>query len=84
MELSMIVEITSLTPRVTLSAPAIAAQTCPPSMATTRISGTWRTAGRSTLAPTQAAISAAIVYWPSTPMLNSPILNAMANATPER
>ena len=40
--------------------------------------------GRFTDAPTKAAMRAAIVYWPSTPMLNSPILNAMAKATPDR
>ncbi len=84
MKLSMIVVMTSLTPRVTLSTPGMAPQAIPVTMATRRIRLTWSTGGRSTDAPTKAAIRAAMVNWPSTPMLNRPILKAMAKAMPDR
>ena len=51
MKLSMIVEITSLTPRVTFKMPAIAAHAAATSTAIRTMYSTWRTAGRSALAP---------------------------------
>ena len=81
---SMIVEITSLTPRVTLSTPAIAAQSAPTSTATTTMSAMCSGAGSTTAPPTAAAISAASRYWPSTPMLNRFIRNPIATATADR
>ena len=78
----MIVEITSLTPRVTLSTPAMPAHSAPTTIATSMMNVTWSGAGSSTAAPAAAAMSAAIRYWPSTPMLNRPILNPIATATP--
>ncbi len=51
MKLSMIVEITSLTPRVTFKMPAIAAHAAATTTAIRTMYSTWRTAGRSALAP---------------------------------
>ena len=45
MKLSMIVEITSLTPRVTLSTPAIEAHAAPTTIATSMMKLTWNGAG---------------------------------------
>ncbi len=84
MKFSMIVEMTSLTPRVTLSRPAIPAQKAPTAMATTTISATWSGGGSVTAPPTAAASIAARRYWPSTPMLNRFILNPMATAIADR
>ena len=84
MTLSMIVEITSLTPRVTLSAPATPDQRAPTSIATSRMKPMCRTVGRCTLAPAAAASSAASWYWPSTPMLNSAARKPIATAIPAR
>ena len=42
---------------------------------------TWKTAGNVTAAPAAAASTAAIRYWPLTPMLNRFILNPIATAS---
>ena len=82
-ELSMIVEITSLTPRFTFNSAAMEAHAAALPMATARMRITWSTAGRVNAAPTTAANRVATLYWPSTPMLNRFILNPMATATAE-
>ncbi len=82
MKLSMMVETTSFTPRVTLSTPAIAAYAPAPTMATRTTNSTWSGAGRVTAAPAAAANRAPIRYWPSAPMLNRPILKPRATARP--
>lgn len=84
MELSMIVETTSLTPRVVLRMPAMPAQNAPTSIATMTIRAIWNGPGRSTLAPTRAAIIAARRYWPSTPMLKRFIRKPTATARAAR
>ncbi len=83
MALSMMVEITSLIPRVTFSTPATPAYAEPTVMPTKRISMTCSGAGRWTTPPTSAATSAARRYWPSTPMLKRFIRNPIAAAMPE-
>ena len=80
MKLSMIVEITSLTPRVTLRRPARPAQRPPTVTATNKINATWIGPHRLNCEPTQAAINEARMYCPSTPMLNRFILNPTATA----
>ncbi len=82
MKLSMIVEITSLTPRVTFRTPARPAHALPTRTAVSRMMPTWNGPGSSSWAPTQAAMKEASTYWPSTPMLNRFILNPMATETP--
>ncbi len=77
----MIVEITSLTPRQTFRMPAIAAHAAPTAMATRMMKVTWKIAGNVTAAPAAAASTAAIRYWPLTPMLNRFILNPIATAS---
>ncbi len=72
MELSMIVEITSLTPRHTFKIAAMAAHAAPTATATTMMNVTCTTGVNDTAAPAAAASTAAMRYWPSTPMLNSP------------
>jgi len=84
MTFSMIVEMTSLTPRAVFRTPATPAQAAPTAIATSSTSATCSTAGRCTAAPTAAASSAASWYWPSTPMLNSPVRKPIATATPAR
>jgi hypothetical protein len=84
MTFSMIVEMTSLTPRVVLSTAATPAQEAPTVQATRMMNGMCSHIGRLTAAPAAAAISAASVYWPSTPMLNRPIRKPMATARPDR
>jgi hypothetical protein len=84
---SMIVEMTSLTPRVTLSKPAMPAHTAPTNMATAIVTRMRRNDGRLVMkdAPaTTAAIIAASRYCPSTPILNSRILKPIATATADR
>ena len=81
---SMIVETTSLTPRVTLRTPAMPAHMAPTSIATRMISGICTTPGRVSAPPTTAAKNAASRYWPSTPMLNRFIRKPMATARPAR
>ena len=58
-KLSMIVEMTSLTPRLTFSQPANAAQMAPDAIATTREKRMCNGAGRSTAAPATAVASSA-------------------------
>ncbi len=82
MKLSMIVEITSLTPRVTFRRPARPAHRLPTTMAVRRMMATWNGPGSSSWAPTQAATNEASTYCPSTPMLKRFILKPMATATP--
>ncbi len=82
MKLSMMVDTTSFTPRVTFSAPAMAAYAPAPTIATRMTNRTWIGAGRVTAAPAAAARSAPIRYWPSAPMLNNPILKPSATASP--
>ncbi len=82
--LSMIVEMTSLTPRVTLRIAAIPAHIAPTSIATRMISPTCSGAGRDTAPPTAAASIAASRYCPSTPMLNRFIRKPMATAIADR
>ena len=50
-------------------------------MATTRAATTLRKPPRKAAPAKEAAANDAIVYWPSTPMLNSPIRNPMAADT---
>ena len=86
-EFSMIVLITSLTPRVTLSSAAMPAQNAPTAIATMRVIAIRSGPGRMLMkaAPATAADSiAASRYWPSTPMLNRFILKPMATATAAR
>ena len=84
MKFSMIVEMTSLTPRVTLSRPAMPAHMAPTNMATAMTRPMCSGAGRTTAPPTAAASIAASRYWPSTPMLNRFILKPIATATADR
>ena len=84
---SMIVLITSLTPRVTFSSAAIPAQAAPTAIATISVMAIRRKPGSDDMkaAPATAAASiAASRYWPSTPMLNRFILKPMATATAAR
>ena len=83
MKFSMIVEMTSLTPRVTLRSAAIAAHR-PPTMTATRMITTCSAAGSAHAPPAAAASIAARRYWPSTPMLNRFIRNPIATASADR
>ena len=78
----MIVEITTLTLRVTLRMAAMRAHVPPTVMATRNTNTTWIGAGNDTCAPAQPEISAARMYCPFEPMLNRFILNPIATATP--
>src|SRR3954452_13810633 len=81
----MIVEITSLTLRVTLRRAGIAAQVMPTTTATSVVSSTHTGAGRfhePIPNPKAAATSAASRYWPYTLMLINRILKPIANETP--
>ncbi len=85
MAFSMIVEMTSLTPRVTLSRAAMPAQIAPTSIAThDDHAGSCSGSGSATAPPTTAAAKAASRYWPSTPMLNRFIRKPMATASAAR
>jgi hypothetical protein len=84
MALSMIVEMTSLTPRVVRRMPAMPAQAAPTNMATSRVAATLRKPGSRAAPAKVAARYDASPYWPSTPMLNRPIRNPIAAATAER
>ena len=87
MAFSMMVLITSLTPRVTFSSAAIPAQAAPTAIATISVMAIRRKPGSDDIqaAPATAAASiAASRYWPSTPMLNRFILKPMATATAAR
>ncbi len=84
MKFSMIEEMTSLTPRVTLSTPMIPAQNDPTSMATTMMLSWCRPSGSANWPPNAAAMMAASWYCPSTPMLNRFIRKATATAMADR
>ncbi len=85
MKFSMIVEMTSLTPRVTFSSAAIPAQNAVPASIATTMVATWRSPLGSATEPANApASTAANRYWPSTPMLNRFIRKPMATATADR
>ena len=80
---NMMVEITSLTPRLTFSQPAKPAQIAPVAMATTRQKRMCNGAGKSTAAPATAVAKSATLICPSTPMLKRFILKPMATAAAE-
>jgi hypothetical protein len=80
----MIVEITSLTPRVTLSRPAMPAHIAPTTIATSRPSTTLSRPGTRAAPTVIAAAYEATWYWPSTPMLNRFIRKPMAAASADR
>ena len=84
MALSMIVEITSETPRVTRSRPAMPAQAAPTSIAARMAAAVLSQPGSHASPATTAAANDATRYWPSTPMLKRFIRKPMATATPER
>ena len=80
----MIVEMTSLTPRVTLSTAAMPAHRPPTTIATTMISDVQHARQARPRRRRAAAIIAASRYWPSTPMLNRFIRKPMATASAGR
>ena len=84
MALSMMVEMTSLTPRVTRRTPAIAAQRAPVTIATRMATTVFSGPGSQAWPAKAAAANPARRYWPSTPMLNRFIRKPMAAATPEK
>lgn len=84
MAFSMIVVITSLTPRVVFSRPAMPDQSAPTSIAMTMSRMIWIAPGRAMAPPTAAAANAARRYWPSTPMLKRFIRKPMATASADR
>ena len=84
MTFSMIVEMTSLTPRVTLSTPAIPAHSAPTATATRTMTTISSGPGSVSQPPTTAAKNAAMRYCPSTPMLNRFIRKPMATASAAR
>ena len=79
-QLSMIVEITSLAPTVAFSRPAIPAHAAPAAEASTITSTMCSTCED----PIHTATIPPTVYWPWPPMLNSPARNANATASPTR
>ena len=82
MAFSMIVEMTSLTPRVTLSTPAMPAHSAPATIATTIATHGVEVAGQPGLRRrTRPAAKTAERYWPSTPMLNRFIRKPIAAAS---
>ena len=81
---SMIVEITSLTPRVALSTAAMPAHMAPTSIAVTTMTRMCSGFGSEIELPTTAAVKAASRYWPSTPMLKRFIRKPMATARADR
>lgn len=85
--MSMMVLITSLTPRVALSSAATPAQAAPTIIATTIVTTIRNGPGREVMKaapPTAAARNAASRYCPSTPMLNRFILKPIVTATAAR
>ena len=86
MALSMIVEMTSLTPRVDLrSTPAMPAHATPTSIATRRMTARCRTRReRERPRRRRRRSSAASRYWPSTPMLNRFILKPIGDGDGRR
>ena len=84
-QLSMIVEITSLVPAIAFSAPAMPAQTAPARPPAIIASTMCSSAGMpSNELPTQTAKTEPRMYWPWPPMLNRPQRNANATARPAR
>ena len=84
MAFSMIVEITSLTPRVARSMPAMPAQSAPASIATNTATIVFSWPDSQPDPANAAAAKVATRYCPSTPMLNRFIRKPIAAATPER
>ena len=76
----MIVEITSLTPRLTFIYAAIAAHSPPTNIAMMKIARICNTGGRTIIAPKYAANSDPKRSCPSTPMLNNPARKVSAIA----
>ena len=84
-QLSMIVEITSLVPVVAFNRPAIAAHAAPAAQAASMQITMCRTDGMpSNEEPTHTAANVPTRYWPWPPMLNNPQRNANATARPVR
>lgn len=83
MALSMIVAITSETPRPTLSSPAMPAQMAPDAIATSSATAMFSQPGSQPWPAKTAAAKDATRYCPSTPMLNRFIRKPMATATAE-
>ena len=84
-QLSMIVEITSLTPSVAFRSPARPAQAAPASPAATTAIVMCSTGGMpANDEPIHTAVIPPTVYWPWPPMLNRPARNANATASPTR
>ncbi len=82
-QLSMIVEITSLAPVVAFRTPAIPAHAPPARAAATIANRMWSTGSiPANEEPTQTATIPPTVYWPWPPMLNMPARNANATARP--
>ncbi len=84
MKFSMIVEMTSLTPRRTLSSATSPAHAAPASIATRMVAACRSPLGSDTDPANAPANIAASRYWPSTPMLNRFIRKPMATATADR
>ncbi len=81
-QLSMMVLMTSCTPRRSLSQAGPAAYRPPATAAARRHNVTCRPAGHSNPAPTTAAARAPTINWPCAPMLNNPTRNASATDSP--
>ena len=84
MALSMIVEITSETPRVTLSQPAMPAHNPPVTTAISNATMMLSQPGSQPWPAKTADAKAATRYCPSTPMLNRFIRKPIATATADR
>jgi hypothetical protein len=84
MALSMIVEITSETPRFTLRYAAMLAHSPPATIATMMATMIFSQPGSQAWPANTAAANTATRYWPSTPMLNRFIRKPMATATADR
>ena len=81
-QFSMIVLMTSCTPRRTLSQAAMSAHAAPADIAPAAHSASSSGAGRSTACPSHAAASAPTVNCPSAPMLKTPALSPTATESP--
>ena len=85
MELSMIVEMTSCTPRADLSSPAMDPHIAPPRTPATMAITATTTPGADWTAWAEAAAQIApTMSWPCAPMLNSPTRSGMTTARPHR
>ncbi len=84
MALSMIVEMTSETPRLTFRYAAMLAQNPPATIATTIATRMLRTPGSHAWPAKSAAANDPTRYCPSTPILNRFILNPTATAIADR